>query len=140
VPGGPPLFLDTNVILRYLTRDDPDQSPRAYDVFRRVAAGELAVVTTEAVIAEVVHVLASKALFNLPRNDVRIHLLAILGFGGLSVPAKPAIVRALDLYVGTNLPFVDTVIVAHMERERIGAVLSFDRGFDRVPGITREEP
>lgn len=135
-----PSFLDTNVILRYITRDDPEQARRAQRVFEQLEQGELSVTTTEAVVVEAVQVLSSKALYHLPRAEVRTHLTNILHVRGLVVPQKRSLIRALDLYASTNLDFVDVLIVAHMERLRVTTVLSFDKDFDRMEGITRREP
>ena len=52
-------FLDTNVILRYLTGDDPEKAEACYQLFQRVNSGEETLITCEAIIAEVVYVLRS---------------------------------------------------------------------------------
>jgi len=59
-------FFDTNIIIRYLTRDDPEKAARAYAFLQEVEKGNEIVTTTEAVIAEGVHVLSSKRLYNYP--------------------------------------------------------------------------
>jgi predicted nucleic acid-binding protein len=38
------------------------------------------------------------------------------------------------------LDFVDALVVAHMRHGHISTVVSFDRDFDRVPGIQRRDP
>lgn len=133
-----PLFLDTNLIIRYLTRDDPEQA--AHDAFQQAEAGTLALVSTEGVVVEAVQVLSSKRLYNLPRAAVREQLTDIFQIRGLEVPDRDTLVRASDLYATTNLDFVDVLIGAPMERRGVATVLSFDRGFDRIEGITRREP
>jgi predicted nucleic acid-binding protein len=62
--------LDTNVLLRYLTDDDPDHAERALRLLQRVEAGERSVLLTEGVLIEIVQVLASKRLYNLPREII----------------------------------------------------------------------
>jgi predicted nucleic acid-binding protein len=48
------------------------------------------------------------------------------------------VARARDLVVGTRaLSARDALHVSVMMRERIARIMSFDAGFDRVPGITR---
>ena len=135
-----PRFLDTNILIRYLTKDDADQAERAYHLLRQVEAGTVAVTTTEGVLVEAVQILSSKRLYNLPRSTVRTQLVDILALRGLEIPHKRTMIRALDLFAATTLDFVDVLIVAHMERRGLSIVISFDRGFDRVVGITRQEP
>jgi predicted nucleic acid-binding protein len=56
------------------------------------------------------------------------------------MPYKRMYLRALDLYVAMNIDFVDALSVAQTERAKVTTILSFDRDFDRVPGITRQGP
>jgi len=133
-------YLDTNVIIRYLTRDDPAQAGRASLFLQQVEAATTTVTTSEAVIVEVVYVLSSKSLYNLPRSDIRFHLTNIISLRGLRLPYKGTYLRALDLYASTNLDFVDALNVAHMERAGIKTIVSFDRDFDRVASVNRREP
>ena len=134
------LFLDTNIILRHITQDNPDQGTRAYRLLQQVETDSVEVTTCEAVILEAVYVLSSKTLYNLPRQKIRDDLVGILSLRGLKLPHKRVYVRALDLYASSNLDFADAIIVAHMERQGILEIVSFDQHFDRVPGITRTEP
>lgn len=136
----PTFFLDANIVLRYLTQDNPDQAARAYALLQQVEAGTLVVTTSEAVIAEIVHVLSSKALYNVPRDEIRTRLTAFIMLKGLKIQHKRTYLRALDVYVGTNIDFVDALSIAQMERTKMITILSFDRDFDRIPGIARQEP
>src|SRR5918911_916017 len=111
-------FLDTNLIIRYLTKENPDQAQRAYRIFQQLETGALTTTTCEGVIVEAVQVLSSKALYNLPRQEIRRHLSTILQLRGLKLANKRTYLRALDLYATTNLDFVDVLIVAHMERTK----------------------
>jgi predicted nucleic acid-binding protein len=134
------LFLDTNVILRHITQDHPDHGQRAYSLLQQVETGALEVTTCEAVVVEAVYVLSSRSLYNVPRQKIRDDLTAIIRAKGLKLPHKRTYLRALDLYASANLDFADALIVAHMERARITTIVSFDQHFDRVVGITRQEP
>lgn len=133
-------FLDTNIILRYLTQDNPEHARRAYNLLQQVETGDLIVTTSEAVIVEVVYVLSSKTLYNFPRPDIQAHLSTVIALRGLKLPHKRTYLRALDIYATTNLDFVDALNVAHMERGQITTILTFDKDFDKVQGITRREP
>jgi predicted nucleic acid-binding protein len=56
----PTEFLDTNVVIRYLTQDNPDQTARATRFLQQLETGERQVITCEAVLVEIVQVLSSK--------------------------------------------------------------------------------
>lgn len=133
-------FLDTNIILRYLTRDHPEKAERCYQLLQRAKRRETDLVTTESVIAEVVFVLASKSHYRQSRQDIHGLLLPIIRLPGLKVPHRATMLRALDLYAGTNLDFTDALSVAHMERLKVKTILSYDQDFDRISGVERQEP
>lgn len=134
-------FLDTNIIIRYVTQDDPDQSARAKLLLDQVAAGTLVVTTSETIIGEVVFVLSAKRLYNLPRDEIRAHLTGILSLKGLRLRYKRMYLRALETYATTpKLDFADALSVAQMERNKQTIIISFDGDFDGITGITRQEP
>jgi predicted nucleic acid-binding protein len=133
-------FVDTNIFLRYLTRDDPDKAQACFELFKRAEANQITLTATETVIAEVVYVLSSKRTYNLPRDQIRARLYPLLTLQGLRLPQRQTILRALDLYVTYPIDFEDALIVAHMERQTIRELYSYDRDFDQVPGVNRHEP
>ena len=135
-------FLDTNVILRYLTRDDEAKADACYQLFQQVKQGEEELFTCEAIIAEVTYVLSSpRAPYQLNHSEIRDRLLPILALQGLNLPQKTVYLHALDLYASSPfLDFEDAVAVAHMEQRGANEIVSYDKDFDRIEGIHRTEP
>jgi uncharacterized protein len=133
-------FLDTNLLIRYITQDNPRQAQQAKRLFDQIKQGVLTVTTSEAVISECVYVLASKALYRLPREQISTALSLLLSLKGLKLAWKRIYLRALSLYATSTLDFVDALIAAHMEQAHMTTVWSFDQGFDHIQGITRQEP
>lgn len=139
-------FLDTNIFLRYLTQPEGSQAhllrqvEQAKAIFQRIEDGSLSATTCEGVIVEIVWVLSSTVLYNVPRPEIQHLLSPLLRLPGLKLAHKRSYLRALDLYVEhPPLDFVDALNVAHMERLRILTILSFDHDFDHVSGISRKE-
>ena len=65
----------------------------------------------------------------------------LLSVGGLKLAHKGNYTRALDIYAAHPfLDFEDALSVAHMERQGLTVLTSYDRDFDRVGGVTRKEP
>ena len=133
-------FVDANVFLRYLTRDDPEKAQACLALFRQAERGEVTLFTTETIIAEIVYVLSSPRLYNLSRQDVRNRLTPLLTLPGLRMPKRAIVLRALELYEAQNVDFEDALAVAHMEQLGIEEIISYDRDFDRFPQVTRVEP
>lgn len=133
-------FVDTNVFIRYLTNDDPTKAAACFQLFQQAAASQITLHTSEAVIAMVVYVLASKKLYSLDRSEIRTRMYPLLLVSGLQLAQRDVYLRALDLYAAYSIDFEDALIAAHMERQRIVELYSYDTGFDKISGILRIEP
>lgn len=134
-------FIDANVLLRYLTRDDPEKAAASYALLMRLHSGTEVAVTSETIIAEVTYVLSSHRLYDLPHDAIAARLFPVLRLRGLRVPQKRTVLAALALYAeAPYLDFEDALAVAHMRRLGIHEIVSYDRDFNRVSGIERQEP
>ena len=132
-------FLDTNVLVRYLTGDDPEKAKASLALLLRVERGEEAVMTSDIVIAETVYVLQSRT-YRLPRDRIRQLVEPIIGLRGLRLPRKSLYTRAFDVYCQRNISFADAYNAAYMESRGLQEVYSYDTDFDHIEGITRIEP
>ena len=135
-------FLDTNIMLRYLTKDDAVKAEACFALFQHIQHGEEEVFTCEAIVAEAVYVLTSPRLpYGLSHEEVYSLLSPILTLRGLHLPQKQVVMDALELYAAsTFLDFEDALAVSHMEQQGLTEMLSYDRDFDRVSGVVRKEP
>ena len=103
-----------------------------------VELGGIEVHTSETVVVEVVFTLARSC--RQPKQAISDALLPLLEMRGINLPGKRRYRRAFALYVESNLPFADAYHSAVMESLGIDEVISFDKHFDRIPGIMRIEP
>ncbi len=132
-------FLDTNILLRYLLRDDEEKARRALGLLSRLEQGREKVTTSPMVIFEVVFTLQRR--YQVPRQQIRDSLKDILSLRGLELPNKGLYGRALDLFAARQkLSFPDAFHAAYMTSRGIGEIYSWDTDFDRLEGITRIEP
>jgi predicted nucleic acid-binding protein len=133
--------VDTDVLVRFITGDDPAKQLAAARLFRRVAAGLLRVSAPATVVADAVYVLASPRTYGFDRPRVRAALAPLLELAGFDVAERQILRRALDVYVAhAHLDFGDAAIVASMQLSGATDLYAYDRDFDRVPGVTRIEP
>lgn len=130
-------FLDANIIIRYVTQDDAVLAQKARAILQRIKDGTVQATTCEAILSECVFVLSSKRLYHLPRPQVAELLKVIIAFKGLKMAYKRVYQKALDLYAMTTLDFADALAVAHMERQKITEIYSFDTDFDKIAGLKR---
>lgn len=132
-------WLDTNVILRLLTADDPLKAESCLALLQRVRRGEEELATADIIVAEVVCVLRSQ--YHLSHAEIAAALRPLIALTGLRLPQKRVVQQALDIYEEfPRLDFEDALSVALMRQLRIDAIVSYDRDFDRVPDIVRQEP
>lgn len=120
-------FLDTSVIVRYLTGDPPDLARRAM----RIVEGEERLLLSEAVIAETAHVLRS--IYGVPREAVVDHLIAFIQRRNVSVVAldKGFVIQGLLLCRPSGrTSVVDALVWAGARSSGHDVVYSFD---DRFP-------
>ena len=132
-------WLDTNIVLRFLTNDDPAKARACLELFQRVQRGDEELATSETIVAEVTYVLTSQ--YGLSHAEIAARLRPLLAMSGLKLPYKRVVQRGLERYATMpQLDFEDAIGVEHMMRLGITEILSYDRDFDRVVEIDRQEP
>ncbi len=134
----PPPLLDTSVLLRHFTGDNADHSPRASALVARISAEEVVVRITDQVIFEAAFTL--ERTYKIPKSEIRDALLDFIDLPAVVLPGKQLWPKIFDLYARTSLSIVDAYHAVTMERLGITEIISFDKDFDRIPGITRVEP
>jgi predicted nucleic acid-binding protein len=127
-------FVDSNILVRHLTGDPPDQARRATAFLR--SGQELVLV--DLVVAEVVYVLES--VYEVERERVAEFVRAVLGFPAIRVAGEALLLRTLELYEQHRIHFSESYLAACAELSGVGTVASFDRAIGRVPTVQRLEP
>lgn len=133
-------LVDANIFVRLLTGDDPDKAARCLALFRRARLGEIKLATSESIIAEVTYVLTSPRSYRLPRADVAAALRPLLIDPGLQIDHKLVVLSAVDVWGASRLDFADCLSAARIRHASLDGIYSYDRDFDRIPGIRRLEP
>jgi len=131
-------FIDTNVFLRYLTRDDPSKFERCRAMFRKAIGGEIQITTSGIVIAELIWTLSS--YYKVPKADVIEKVSVIVGTESLFIPDKDVVADALVLYARKNIDYIDAYNAVFMKYEGLSEIYSYDEDFDTIEEIQRREP
>jgi len=117
--------LDTNVLARYLTEDEPVQSKRAADWIGTITArGERGFISA-IVLCELAWVLRSA--YRISQADLILTLDRILGTTQFIVGDKDIVRRALDQYRAGRADFADYVIGALHQDAGCRKTVTFDR-------------
>lgn len=126
--------VDTNVLVRFLTNDDPSQSRRA----RTLLAGH-SVWIAKTVLLETEWVL--RGLYQIEARRIADALERLLGLAGVHVENPRAVRAALDWF-GEGLDFADALHLA--SRGDADTFITFDSRFrrhaKRITGLPIESP
>ena len=132
------MFVDTNILLRYLTRDDEQKAQQALNLLIKVEQGEEKITTSSLVIFETIFTLQHS--YKVSRQKIRELILPIISLRGLHLPGKSIYYQAFEFYVTKNISFADAYNAAYMLSEGISTIYSWDRDFDKIEGVVRREP
>ncbi|MBA3041468.1 MAG: type II toxin-antitoxin system VapC family toxin [Alphaproteobacteria bacterium] len=125
--------LDTNIVIRLLTNDDPDQRRLALQ-FAEGLGKEYTAFMPLICVVELDWALRSQLGYT--RRDASNAISKLLRVRGLTVEHHDLVVKALRQVTQNNADFADALIAARSIQEGCGSVKTFDkRAASRVPGM-----
>lgn len=124
--------VDTNVLVRYLVRDDERQYQQAVNAVRQALASDQLIHVTRTVTLELEWVLRSCYRFD--KSTVLGTLRALLESGDVSFEAEGAIEHACYLYEQGSADFADALHLACCTNEKALPFLTFDDKASRLEG------
>lgn len=131
-------FIDTNLFIRYFTRDDKEKAQRVFTLLKRVEKSQEIITTSPLVIFETIFILENS--YKVPKKEIKDLMLSILSLAGFRLPNKEMYESALDIYIAQNISFADAFNAVFILRNEIKEIYSYDEDFDRVEGIKRVIP
>ena len=126
------IALDTNVLVRFLVQDDPDQARLADEIIDQLTEEAPAFVGRE-VLVELVWVL--ERAYRLGRAEIAGALDGLLASTELIIEGGDDIGAALELYRNDGFGFADLMIAAAARRAGASEVVTFDRKAARLPEV-----
>jgi len=128
------IAVDTNILVRYLLKDDPGQAALATNFLANNRCFIL-----KSVLLELAWVLSSSAGYNLPRATVHERLLHVLGLSCIEIEEPANVAQALTWYA-KGMDFADAL---HLSGSvELSGLATFDRKFastaenlDAVPSV-----
>jgi predicted nucleic-acid-binding protein len=130
-------FLDTNVIVRYLTGDPPSMAEQA----AKILANEPDLSVTDVVIAEVDHVLSS--VYRVPREMIVDHLITLMQRSNITpfgLPKDVVIQGLMMCRPSGRVSIPDAMIWAAARSSTTRLVYTFDRRFPSDGVSLRRSP
>lgn len=127
------IALDTNVLVRLVTRDDEAQAQRAKAAFDRHAGEPVELFITDIVLAELCWTLARA--YQAARTDIARTVRALLDNSSLVFESRDVVRAALAAFEAGTLDFPDCLIVAKARHAGCSCVLTFDRRMTALPNV-----
>ena len=127
------LGVDTNVLVRFLVRDDEVQFEKARKLIKREVAAGRRVFVSQLVLLETEWVLRSR--YSLPKNLIIEAISGLLGATDVRFEDEPAIEEALFIWKDTAADFADCLIGAQNRRLGCRATATFDVKASKLPGF-----
>ena len=133
-----PRVIDANIILRFLTNDEPSQAADCAELLQKVELNKEEVYIPDLVIADIVWTLEKYYLVD--KVNIMELLGRILALQGLKCSSKSTVYTALDIYCEQNIDWTDAFVGAQMLSAGQQEIYSYDRDFDRIRSLTRLKP
>ena len=129
-----PIFVDTNVFLRFLVRDVEPFYQKAKELFEKAEEGEVKLETNELVIAEIVWALES--YYDFSKAEIKKVIDSILDTKNLKVANQTRIKEAVGVYASGRMDFIDSYNISYIKAKGFKKVATFDiKHFKNVEGI-----
>lgn len=126
------IALDTNVIVRFLTQDEPEQSRLASETFDSLDDYSKGFVCRE-VLLELVWVL--ERAYGYSRAEIAAAVNGLLSSTELMIETPNDVGCALELYRSESFGFADLMIAAAARRVGAKELITSDRKAARLPGV-----
>jgi len=123
-------WLDTNVLLRLVTKAPEDLFRKALELVGEAEVGRFSLAVHPLHVAEATYVM--KSLYRYSRAQIRQELGTVLRLLALEVSDEEEVLAALDLMAEQNVDFDDAYLALWASRRGEG-VASFDQDFARLP-------
>jgi len=127
------LGLDTNVLVRYLVRDDAPQFERARRLIRRETSSGEPVLVSLLVLLETEWVLRSR--YGLAKAEILAVVSTLLDTSDMAFEDEPSVERAVYSWKSSSADFADCLIEARNRRIGCRATATFDTKALKLTGF-----
>jgi predicted nucleic-acid-binding protein len=126
--------LDTNILVRLLIEDDPDQTRLAHRLVRNAVAEELCYVSDVA-LCELEWVLVS--CYDASRDEVALAYQKLLDLPGFLFEAPATVRLTLERFRASRVEFSDLLLGARGREKGVRTTYTFEKALSKQDGFTR---
>ena len=125
------LGIDTNVLVRFLVRDDEAQFEKARKLIKREVSAGRRVFVNQLVLMETEWVLRSR--YGVKKDQIIDSISSLLDANDLQIEDEPSVEEAVFIWRDSNAEFADCLIGAKNRRLGCRATASFDQKSWKLP-------
>ena len=122
------ILLDTNVVVRFLIRDNEEYFLKSVAIFQDIEEGKIEAMLMDFIVAEIVYVL--HRIYRHSKKEIATTLKKLLLYEHLYTENKLITFEALEIYAEKNIDFADAVLCAKQRLEGF-EIISFDKDIGR---------
>ncbi len=127
------IALDTNALVRFLVKDDPEQCRRATARIEEAVSADQKIFLSDLVLAETVWVLSRAYKF--PHEKILETLDMVLATRNVAVESPDRARRALRLATQSRIGYADALIAVRSQEAECETLYTFDRQLAMVDGV-----
>lgn len=124
--------LDTNVLVRLLTRDDEEQAEKARTLLEEHAEEDRALFVSDVVLAELAWTL--DRAYGLEKAEIANAIKALAGNATLAFESREVIRSAQELFSQSSAGFADCLILAKAMSQGCASLATFDKAMRGLAG------
>lgn len=131
-------FLDTNIFLRIIVKDDLQKAKECENLFKLIQDDKITVVTSTLVLMELAW--TGMGFYKISKEEMIKILKGILKMRGLKIIDKFNLLLAISLFEKYNIKLIDAFLASNpLILQGKLLIISYDRDFDKI-GLKRVEP
>lgn len=128
-PNQKPFFIDTNIFLRAIVKEDKQTHDECLSFLKLISDGKIKAVTSTLVFLEINYVLLS--FYKFPKKKVQEILESILDLPHLKTLDVFDLREAIETYKKTGIKFMDCLLASLLKKKNL-EIVSYDLDFDRL--------
>jgi len=131
-------FLDSNIFLRPIIRDDLKKVKECEELFGRIKRDKIQAFTSNLILAEIIW--TGLKFYRIKKDELIEVLKGILDFKNLKIVDNFDSRLAIEIYEKFPIKFIDALIASNSKVfKKEMTIISYDKDFDKL-NIKRKEP
>ena len=133
------VWLDTNVVFRYLLNDHNDHAPKAAALVRKAEQGKIKLRLFMVVVMECCDTMIHA--MGIDKPSISEAMLRFIALKGIETEAKMVVIEALTRFgQKNNVDFVDAYLAAYAKAKKPAHVVTFNTKDFNVDGLPVSQP